>query len=126
MAEHIDVGWARGETKGGSPWECVAFAQDQATFVNFTFRYFGSRSPDKRHVRHMMAREGLVEFSPNDPYSGASFVLNNELGQTILVVFVLVGNEDGLWSNPLPALRPMSEYVEDPRFKPARPARPAH
>ena len=116
MADHVDIGFARGAMSDGRGWELIVFAQDQHTFANYVFASHGIENYDKAQFRELLEREGLVRFSERDSHSGSASLAMNKRGDLVWNVFVLVGDEDGVISAPLSEIQPMSQFNEDQAF----------
>ena len=105
--EMLDIGWAEGVMSDGRAWRMECWAESQATFVNFFFSSVGMEEFGKDQFRGLLSREGRVEFSDSDPYSGSPAPLTDDSGNPMWCVFVLVGDEE-LHSSPTPELIPYS------------------
>ncbi len=105
-----DIGFARGVMRGGRAWELVTFTQGAATLATITFSQKGMEHCVRADFRRLLTDEGLVEFDESDDSSGEAKPWRDDSGKLMWVVFVLVRDERGPRSRPIPILLPMSEY----------------
>ena len=101
----LDIGWAEGVMRDGRPWRAEAWCQDQVTFLTFFFSSLSLEKATDDDLTVLLKDEGLVRFVDESGDAGGRLV-RDDAGQDIWEVVVVVGDDDELYVDSSPKLRP--------------------
>ena len=90
----VDIGWCEGVLSDGRPFRAEMWAQDQVSLITFFFSSEGLEDLSNFALRQLVDREQLVRFKPGSPKHCDSRTIQDDAGNQMWSVNVVVGDED--------------------------------
>ena len=95
----LDIGWCEGILSDGRAFRGEMWAQEQVSSLTFFFSTIGLENLEQDAMKHFVEKEGLVTFKKSDPNYCEAVLFQDNGGNQVWSVNIVVGDDDETFIN---------------------------